>query len=319
DGYRAVMFLVDEDPEPAYLLAAIAAHDDANALAERMVLRTNPVNGVAELLDEPAVQAAPESEARSAKPQAEERLGPLGSYTVAELEAAGISTALAEQATATPSEEALLGLLGGAPAWQADVLLAVAVGRSIEDALQDLDVEPGSAPDNMAEALQRPGSRMEFVRVDSDEGLRRVLEGSFEAWRTFLHPEQRKWAYRDRYNGAFRLSGGAGTGKTVVAIHRARHLARSPGARVVLTTYTTTLSESLGRDLRSLDSDVRQPPTLGSAGAVVRGVDKLARELLDVVDPGVFEIVAPRLLKSGSRGLTMLGDDEDRDLWQEVI
>ncbi|HLS49764.1 MAG TPA: ATP-dependent helicase, partial [Actinomycetaceae bacterium] len=53
DGYRAVMFLVDEDPEPAYVLAAIAAHDDANALAERLVLRTNPVNGVVELLNEP--------------------------------------------------------------------------------------------------------------------------------------------------------------------------------------------------------------------------------------------------------------------------
>jgi hypothetical protein len=66
-----------------------------------------------------------------------------------------------------------------------------------------------------------------------------------DAWRTFLHPEQRKYA-ESNYSGAFRLSGGAGTGKTVVAIHRARRLAReNPSARIILTTFNATFAQGL--------------------------------------------------------------------------
>ena len=68
------------------------------------------------------------------------------------------------------------------------------------------------------------------------------------AW---LHPEQRKLAYKD-YNGPAMVRGGAGTGKTVVAMHRAKCIAdqlatdpRSKSQRVLVTTFTTTLAKDI--------------------------------------------------------------------------
>ncbi len=66
---------------------------------------------------------------------------------------------------------------------------------------------------------------MDFAFIEDDAALRAAIEDdNFGRWRVFLHPEQRDYAFKDR-NGSFRLSGGAGTGKSVVLLHRARHLA----------------------------------------------------------------------------------------------
>jgi superfamily I DNA/RNA helicase len=322
DSYRAVMFLIREHPEQAYVLAAIKQHDDANKYAERAVLRTNPVNGVVEILEDldtpPAQPSAEEPERRPAP--VEVPAGPLASFRTSELEAVGIAPGIAAGAVAAVNEDELLDVLRGAPDWQADVLLSVATGISLDDALDSVGVSTEPVPEtDIEKALDRPGSRMQFVRVDNDDELRRVIEGPFEGWRTFLHPEQRKYAERETYNGAFRLSGGAGTGKTVVALHRARNLGRGTGARVVLTTYTTTLAKNLSRDLDALDPSVRTSGHLGSPGVVVRGIDKLAREVLSTVDPRVFDRVENELLHAGARGLNPLSDIDDRSLWQDVI
>ncbi|MGN6198728.1 3'-5' exonuclease [Humibacter sp.] len=118
---------------------------------------------------------------------------------------------------------------------------------------------------------------MQFAFIESDEALRQVIEGGdFGAWRVFLHPEQERYATHD-FNGPFRLTGGAGTGKTVVLLHRARHLARhEPSAAIVLTTYTRALAENLDRDLATLDPDLTRATHLGAPGIYVRGVDALA-------------------------------------------
>src|ERR1700726_2920611 len=68
----------------------------------------------------------------------------------------------------------------------------------------------------------------------------------------FLHPEQRQLVERD-YAGPARVSGSAGTGKTIVALHRAAHLARTHAdARVLLTTFSETLANALQVKLRRL-------------------------------------------------------------------
>jgi superfamily I DNA/RNA helicase len=116
--------------------------------------------------------------------------------------------------------------------------------------------------------------------VEDSEELRRIIEdGDFGAWRIFLHPEQRAYVEKD-YSGSFRLSGGAGTGKTVVLLHRARRLALAdPAARIILTTFTRALAENLRRDLERLDASVLIADKLGDAGVLVRGVDQLASEV----------------------------------------
>src|SRR5690606_11586584 len=71
-------------------------------------------------------------------------------------------------------------------------------------------------------------------------------------WTVFLHPEQRKTVERS-FNGPARVTGSAGTGKTIVALHRAVHLARThPDARILLTTFSDTLANALRVKLRRL-------------------------------------------------------------------
>lgn len=84
------------------------------------------------------------------------------------------------------------------------------------------------------------------------EELQRALDFPWEKWTVFLHPEQRQWVERD-YSGPARVSGSAGTGKTIVALHRAAYLARTHGdARVLLTTFSDTLANALRTKFRCL-------------------------------------------------------------------
>lgn len=77
----------------------------------------------------------------------------------------------------------------------------------------------------------------------------------WEKWTIFLHPAQRQWVERD-YGGPARVAGSAGTGKTIVALHRAVFLARShPNSRVLLTTFSVTLANALRTKLRRLISN----------------------------------------------------------------
>ena len=90
--------------------------------------------------------------------------------------------------------------------------------------------------------------------MDKVEELARALDYPWDKWTVFLHPEQREWVERD-YGGPARVSGSAGTGKTIVALHRAAHLARTnPDARVLLTTFTDTLANALRTKLKRLVS-----------------------------------------------------------------
>jgi hypothetical protein len=86
-----------------------------------------------------------------------------------------------------------------------------------------------------------------FYLVESDDDLRRLLAAPMAAWIAFLHPSQKRLA-TGAFNGPVKVTGAAGTGKTVVAMHRARHLARQ-GKRVLLTSFVKTLCSNLKRNL----------------------------------------------------------------------
>ena len=85
------------------------------------------------------------------------------------------------------------------------------------------------------------------------EALERALEFPWEKWTIFLHPEQQQWVERD-YAGPARVAGSAGTGKTIVALHRAAYLARAnPDARVLLTTFSDPLANALQFEVEAAD------------------------------------------------------------------
>ena len=108
---------------------------------------------------------------------------------------------------------------------------------------------------SLADALASPETLKSFVVVDGEEELRRIMAEPLEMWRVFLHPTQRK-IVKKKYSGAARVLGGAGTGKTVVAMHRAKQLAGSlkDRERILFTTYTANLASDIKDNLRKICS-----------------------------------------------------------------
>ncbi len=292
--YRALLFKVDDKSGgvPTYIYMGTWNHDEAIKLAETATLRVNPINGTLEgLIGEsaPAAQRTPEVAAPEpvTKPQTS-YLAQVG-YTLDDLaEGLGIDPALAAIVIAAPDESSVLDAAEGALGWEQSALLELVTGTAIEDIREkhgftDKPVDADLDEDEqIIKALERPASKMQFAFIEDNEELRRVIEGGdFAAWRIFLHPEQRKYVDAD-FNGAFRLSGGAGTGKTVVAIHRARRLSRAdPDARIILTTYNATLAQGLRADLTALDPGLRLAANPGDPGVYVGGIDALGKGILD--------------------------------------
>lgn len=289
--WRAVLFRVDDKGSgPTYIYMGTWPHDDAIKIAERATLRVNPINGTLEGLigDSAPVEATPTPPVVQPVPKSKASYLAVFGYKLADLtDGLGINPVIAARAIEAPDESALLEVAADGLEWEGSALLELATGVAIETIRENHGFAKEPVDKSLDEdqqiiaALERPASKMQFAFVDDNEELRRVIEGGdFAAWRTFLHPEQRKYVDAD-FSGAFRLSGGAGTGKTVVAIHRARRLARdNPDARIVLTTFNATLAQGLKTDLKALDPGLRIADKPGDPGVYVGGIDSLGRDVL---------------------------------------
>ncbi|MGF9660522.1 3'-5' exonuclease [Arthrobacter crystallopoietes] len=312
-NYRAVLFKETLDQLATYFYYGAWPHDEAIDIARSSQLQVNNVNGVLEVIRKsPAAKTSePEVVPPYVPPVVELPFtGPIvGEDDKATYEPApatwenpvktrfsrealtdelGLDVELVDRATAAATEDALFDVLADAPEWQANALLELAAGSSIGEVQEKLALgryvnDPEETEEEkIKKALKHPASRMQFTFIgENNEELKQVIEGSdFDAWRTFLHPEQRMYAER-RHSGSFRLSGGAGTGKTVVLLHRARMLAKAGRqARIVLTTFTTTLAQSLDAGLTKLDPDIARSNALGVPGVLVGGVDGLVSKVI---------------------------------------
>ncbi len=225
------------------LLCYVDHHDNAYRWAERRKIETHPTTGAAQLVEiretvrEISVpQFIETDEALIPKP-------PLFTdVTDEDLLSYGVPVdwlGLVREA----NEDSVLELASHLPNEAAEALLNLAVGITPQ-ATQALagNIDPFEHPD----ALRR------FRVMNSSEELERALEYPWEKWSVFLHPEQRQMVEQD-YSGPVRVSGSAGTGKTIVALHRAVFLARkNPDARVLLTTFSEPLANALRSKMRVL-------------------------------------------------------------------
>ncbi len=140
------------------------------------------------------------------------------------------------------TEDSVLLLSDRLPGEAAEALLELATGGKPRVAKADTTVDPFAHPD----------AQRRFRVMTNIEELQQALDFPWEKWTVFLHPEQRQWVERV-YSGPARVSGSAGTGKTIVALHRAAHLARThPEARVLLATFTDALAHALQTKLKRL-------------------------------------------------------------------
>ncbi|MBD7980966.1 3'-5' exonuclease [Oerskovia merdavium] len=295
--WRALLAKVGDGPSATYVYFGTFQHDEAYEKAKRLKLTVNPQANVLELVEAAAPPTILENVPRFTQPEyvapppfptptlPEPVLRARG-YSVHDLLELGIDDTLASDAILQTDELELVALTDDAPArWQQNVLLELADGVPLHEikaryGLEKVQGDPDSDSVVLA-ALDRPASRMDFALVTDDAELRAALEDpDFGRWRTFLHPEQRAYAYGER-SGSFRLSGGAGTGKTVVLLHRARHLQReNPQARIVLTTYNKTLASSLRDSLLFLDPQTHLAKYPGDVGIFVGTVDAIAWRLV---------------------------------------
>jgi hypothetical protein len=234
----------------------------------------------------------------------------------------GLDPILAEGAVRAASEAAFQAVVESATVeWQGLALLALATGSTVEDVRREFHLdgevdESGTEDERLVRALRTDAAKTSFHWIEDNEELRTIVEaGDFGAWRVFLHPEQRNYVERD-WKGSFRLSGGAGTGKTVVAVHRTRRLALAePSSRILLTTYTRNLADDLEAQLRRLDDTVPIASHLGQAGVLVRGIDALARTVIQKAGPDIGSAAAA-VVGSGSASILK---GARPGMWEEAI
>ena len=235
--------LIVHKTEGSLLLCYVNHHDKAYDWAERRKLETHPTTGAAQLVE--------------IRETVKEVIVPV--YVQAELPIRPKSPLFADK-----SDEELLGF--GVPTeWLNDVrhatedsLLLLADRLPAEAAEALLELATGGKPrvpqpaTPVTNPFDHPDAQRRFRVMTNVEELQRALDFPWEKWTVFLHPEQRQWVERDS-SGPARISGSAGTGKTIVALYRAVHLARThPESRVLLTTFSDTLANALHTKLKRL-------------------------------------------------------------------
>lgn len=169
-------------------------------------------------------------------------------------------------------------------------------GENIDDIIAD--IESGRAKANEDELLSDNNKRR-FVELTDDDELQRIIDKDMDVWQLFLHPSQRKLVNAD-YKGTMKVSGGAGTGKTVAALHRMKYLTSNPNANVLFTTYTRTLKENL-------------------EGLVQKMEINRSRYVLNNIDQVLIECARQYHIKEGFKILDYSGDEESLKLWREVL
>jgi len=269
------------DEGDTYVLLWIDKHDDAYHWARRRTCHVNRVSGALQVVDVEAAEmavgdaiAAAVSEALANQapvptsaetpaltPQASVQSGSLFAHCGDEqLMLLGVPEALLPAVRAVTSEEALSRLIEWVPQDCVDGLILLADGKAIDAVIEELERKRPAAidPTDVAAALTTPESKAEFMVITDDDVLEAMLSAPLERWRVFLHPSQRRLVVRN-WSGAVRVLGGAGTGKTVVAMHRARWLAKefiktnTPG-RVLFTTFTRNLATDIRANLTKICS-----------------------------------------------------------------
>lgn len=246
-----------------YVLLWVDKHDDAYIWARRNRCRVNPATGVLQLfeVDEDAVQSLQDAAVQTtpvANPPARKSKGPLFNLDEETYLILGVPELSVPLVRSLQTEEELEALDKRLPVEAFEALYLLAAGTSLDEILAEYAHKPEKSVDtqDIAAALQHPGSQRRFHVVEDEMELIQMLEAPLERWRVFLHPSQRQLVERN-WNGPVRVLGGAGTGKTVVAMHRARWLANhvlTSGEKLLFTTFTHNLATDISSNLRKICS-----------------------------------------------------------------
>jgi len=288
-AYRAVVF--HPSSSQVYVLSWVDHHDEAYRWAERKQFVVHPSTGALQML------SAESSEAATAAPApAAPETGLFSQVKDKHLLRLGVPEELIGLVRDIDSDAELEALESRFPQEAYEALYMLASGFSLDEVFREMEKpEEEVAVDqkDFVAALQNQDSKRRFYVVDEARDLAEILNAPLDQWRVFLHPKQRRLV-SVRANGPVRVLGGAGTGKTVVAMHRARYLAEEvfnkKEDRILFTTFTRNLATDIQENLRKLCS-----------------VDALSR--IDVVNLDAW--VANFLRGQGYRHQVVFDEDEN--------
>ena len=240
--YRAVV--VHPPSGDLYLLVWVDNHDEAMAWAKDKVFDVHGTTGAIQVVDMRFVDAQP-----AAAPPTPGPTGLFAGLSDDDLARVGLPTVLVPAVRALATDAELERLQPYLPPEAFEALYLVAAGYDLERAVRETSRASAPAPVDTSDftaALDKPASQRQFRLVGSEAELAEMLDASLERWRVFLHPNQAAFVGA-RYRGPARVLGGAGTGKTVVAMHRARALARRYGdGTILVTTFNRNLAANIG-------------------------------------------------------------------------
>ena len=275
DDYRGIV--LHPDSGDVYVLVWVDHHDEAMAWAKRKRFDIHPRTGALQCLtlDDRGAVAVPVA-GPATEPNKASKAKPLfAAFTRDQLFDLGVPEVLLAAIGNITTEEELDRIAATFPAEASEALYGLASGMTYEAVKADIYHKVEPAP-SLEVAIRHPDTLRRFVIVESDAALQGMLDAPLSKWRVFLHPTQRKLVERD-FNGPAKVTGGAGTGKTVVAMHRAVHLAKTVFTasqdRILFTTFTRNLAEAIDANLQELDATAHQK-------IVVRHIHAIANEVI---------------------------------------
>lgn len=253
-----------------YVLLHVGNHDDAYRWAETKRMTINPVTGAMQLLQiESAVVVEPAEQDVVADTQnslnavvvpsdKQAAKSPFADLSDTELMSLGVPAELLSDVRSIVDEAALDVAKTALPVEAYEALFLILAGDTVSEIISSRETRVDKKVDlgDYAAALETPESQSRFYVISDDEALMAVMNAPLEQWRVFLHPTQHKLAKKD-FSGPARVLGGAGTGKTVLAMHRAKWLAEQLNGteqKVLFTTFTKNLARDIEYNLRTLCS-----------------------------------------------------------------
>ena len=291
-AYRAVVF--HPSNSSVYVLSWVDHHDEAYRWAERKQFVVHPATGALQMLSAESSDTAP-----AASAPAPTKTGVFARVKDKHLLRVGVPEELIPVVRSINTDTELEAAEDRLPQEAYEALYMLASGYSPDEVFREMEKPEEEIPvdrKDFVAALQNDDSKRRFYVIDEAKDLAEVLNAPLDQWRIFLHPKQRRLVSMQA-NGPIRVLGGAGTGKTVVAMHRARFLAEDvfnkKEDRILFTTFTRNLATDIQENLRKLCS-----------------VDALSR--IDVVNLDAW--VANFLRGQGYRHQVVFDEDEN-DAW----
>ena len=295
-SYRCIV--MSPEKGDVYILLWVDNHDDAYNWAKKHTCSINSETGSLQIIE---TQTIIEELIDKTNTQGEKESF-FSQFTRKELLSLGIDEQILDYITRINDENELENFRKYLPEEVYEALFYLLAGDSIEEVYSYIYTNKPIEIDtnDFDKALENDSSKRRFYVVENDDELMRMLNAPLEKWRVFLHPSQRKLVDKD-YNGPVKVLGGAGTGKTIVAMHRAKYLAKQSSffenRKILFTTFTKNLALDINENLKKI-------------------CDEKTLQNIEVVNLDSW--VHNFLSKHGYKN-QIVYDDKTKDLWDKAL